>query len=73
MRTFGKKSGDNTCLTYSGKPVGELPTEVVDEILSIEEQNQNMAMLLRMLVHGRDVKEKARLYLNKSGLNNPLR
>jgi hypothetical protein len=61
-------------LVAQGVPVASFEDEaVLDGLLQIEKDQQNMAMLLRMMISGSDVKGKANAYLAEQGLNSPLR
>jgi len=74
MLTLKKIKHDGYVEMYRGQeliaPMSETNADIVVEL---EKQNQEMSMLLRMMVSGRDVKEKAAKYLSENNLNNPLR
>ncbi len=68
MLMLKKLSKDDKCLLKHGQEVvGNMSVEHADLLMKMEEQNQNMAMLLRMMIIGRDVKDKANTYLAENG------
>ena len=74
MLRFRKVKQDGCVELYEGAElIAPMPEEKADMIVELEKQNKSMAMLLRMMVSGRDVKEKTAKYSSENNLNNPLR
>ena len=74
MLLLHTKTNNDKCTLHRGpEVVGEMSLEHAKLLQKMEKQNQTMAMMLRMIASGSDMKEKAAEYLAKENLNNPLR